>query len=264
MKLSKRTLRILKNFSELNTNLLIAKNTNEIGSINTLRSVYSMNVIDEKFENEVSIYDTKEFLKMYNSLVDPEITKVDDKFMHIKSKDVSLKYPMSDKSTIVHPTKSVSMPNKTNYTFKLSKEVLTRILKLAKIRYLNDVLFYADSKTLTVSVLDNSWTGSGEISFLIGKTKDHYRSFHKVDNLSNLLLVDYDVTISSQSITMFKNDNEKITTYIAQEPSSTYLDDANFKKAIKKKHKVEIQLAKLTSEFNKQEAKLLKLLPKVA
>lgn len=263
MKLSKRTLRILKNFSELNTNLLIAKNTNEISSINAIRSVYSMNFIDEKFENEVRIYDTKEFLKMYNSLVDPEITKVDDKFMHIKSKDVSLKYPMWNKSTLIYPTKSVSMPNKINYTFKLSKEVLTRILKLAKIRNLYDVLFYANSKTLTVSVRDNEWTGSGEVSFLIGKTKDHYRTFMKVVNLSNLLLVDYDVTISSQSITMFKNDNEKITTYIAQEPCSNYLDDANFKKELKKKQKVEIQLGKLTRKFNEQEAKLLKLLPKV-
>ena len=263
MKLSKRTLRILKNFSELNYNLFIAKNTNEIGSINTLRSVYSMNVIDEKFENEVSIYDTKEFLKMYNSLVDPEITKVDDKFMHIKSKDVSLKYPMSDKSILIYPTKSVSMPNKTNYTFKLSKEVLTRILKLAIISGLHDVLFYANGKTLTVSIVDKNRNGAGEILFLIGKTKDHYRSFHKVYNLSNLLLVDYDVTISSQSITMFKNDNEKITTYIAQEPDSTYLDDAIFKKELKKKAKVEIQLEKLTSEFYKKEKELLKLLGRV-
>ena len=83
MKLNENTKDILKNFSEINTNILI-KPGNQLATISTMRNIFAKATISESFEKEFGIYDLNEFLSVVSSLNKPEIT-LQDKFMTIAS-----------------------------------------------------------------------------------------------------------------------------------------------------------------------------------
>ena len=81
MKLNENTKDILKNFSEINTNILI-KPGNQLATISTMRNIFAKATISESFEKEFGIYDLNEFLSEVSSLKKPEIS-LQDKFIHI-------------------------------------------------------------------------------------------------------------------------------------------------------------------------------------
>ena len=100
MKINQNTLDILKNFSEINTNILIKP---------------------EAFDSEFGIYDLNEFLAVVSSTNKPEL-KLEDKFMTISAEGSKskVKYFYSDPSVIVSPVKEVNMPE-ADVTFSLSQ-----------------------------------------------------------------------------------------------------------------------------------------------
>ena len=63
MKLNENTKDILKNFSEINTNILIKEGT-ELSTISTMRNIFAKATISESFEKEFGIYDLNEFLSV--------------------------------------------------------------------------------------------------------------------------------------------------------------------------------------------------------
>ena len=62
MNLSSDTLSVLKNFSDINQNLLI-KPGNKVQTISTMKNILAEAEISEKFESEFAIYDLPEFLR---------------------------------------------------------------------------------------------------------------------------------------------------------------------------------------------------------
>ena len=61
MKLNENTSAILKNVSEINTNILI-KPGSELNTISTMRNIFAKATIQESFDSEFGIYDLNEFL----------------------------------------------------------------------------------------------------------------------------------------------------------------------------------------------------------
>ena len=62
MNLSQSTVAILKNFSEINKNILV-KPGKQLQTISTLKNILAEADIDQKFEQEFAIYDLPEFLR---------------------------------------------------------------------------------------------------------------------------------------------------------------------------------------------------------
>ena len=132
MKLNSNTHDILKNFSEINTNILI-KPGSELNTISTMRNIFVKATITESFDNEFGIYDLNEFLSVVSSLDKPELT-LNDKHMTISTEGsrAKAKYFYSDPSGIVAPTKDVNMPE-SDVTFTLSESNLAQLQKMAAI-----------------------------------------------------------------------------------------------------------------------------------
>ena len=132
MQLNKVTHDILKNFSEINTNILI-KPGNELNTISTMRNIFAKATITESFDNEFGIYDLNEFLSVVSSLDKPSLT-LKDKYMTISTEGSKskAKYFYSDPSVIVSPQKDVTMPE-SDVTFSLSESNLAQLQKMAAI-----------------------------------------------------------------------------------------------------------------------------------
>ena len=222
MQLNKVTHDILKNFSEINTNILI-KSGSELNTISTMRNIFAKATITESFDNEFGIYDLNEFLSVVSSLDKPELT-LDDKNMLI-SPECSARgvtYWYSDPSVIVAPTKDVNMPE-TDVTFSLSESNLQQLQKMAAILKAPDLALIGEKGgNVLLKVCDKKNDTSNSFDIVVGEnaTAD-YTFYFKVENLK-MMSGDYDVAVSQKSISHFKNTKLPIEYWIALEPDSVF------------------------------------------
>ena len=221
MKLNQNTQNILKNFSEINTNILI-KPGNELATISTMRNIFAKATVSESFESEFGIYDLNEFLAVVSSLNKPELN-LQDKFMNIASEGSKskVKYFYSDPSVIVSPTKEVNMPE-AEVTFSLSETNLEQLKKMAAIIKAPDLALVGEKGgDIVLKVCDKKNDTSNNFDIVVGEgaTAD-YTFYFKVENMK-MISGDYDVSVSSKSISHFKNTKLPIEYWIALEPDST-------------------------------------------
>ena len=122
MNLSSDTVNVLKNFSDINQNILV-KPGNKIQTISTMKNILAEAEVSEKFEDEFAIYDLPEFLRSVELFEKPELKFNGGTNVKISQSSQSIKYFFADKSVIVSPSKGINMPDK-HVTFTLKKDTL--------------------------------------------------------------------------------------------------------------------------------------------
>ena len=222
MKLNATTQEILKNFSEINTNILI-KPGSELNTISTMKNILAKATINESFDSEFGIYDLNEFLSVVSSLDKPELT-LQEKHLTISAEGSrsKVKYFYSDPSVIVSPTKEVKMPE-SDVTFSLSESNLAQLRKMAAILSSPDLaLIGTKDGDVILKVCDKKNDTSNKFEIVVGENATaNYTFYFKVENLK-MISGDYDVAVSSKSIAHFTNTKLPIEYWIALEPDSVF------------------------------------------
>ena len=221
MKLNQHTIDTLKNFAGINTNILI-KEGDELSTISTMRNIFAKAKVSDSFTNQFGIYDLNEFLSAVSGFSKPELT-LKDKYLTISSEGSKskVKYYYSDPSVIVSPQKEVNMPD-ADVTFSLTESNYKELLKMAAILKSPDLaLIGTKGGDIVLKVCDkkNDTSNTFDITVGQGATAD-YTFYFKVENMK-MLDGDYDVSVSSKSISHFKNKKLPIEYWIALEPDST-------------------------------------------
>ena len=221
MKLNQHTIDTLKNFAGINTNILI-KEGDELSTISTMRNIFAKAKVSDSFTNQFGIYDLNEFLSAVSGFSKPELT-LKDKYLTISSEGSKskVKYYYSDPSVIVSPQKEVNMPD-ADVTFSLTESNYKELLKMAAILKSPDLaLIGTKGGDIVLKVCDkkNDTSNTFDITVGQGATAD-YTFYFKVENLK-MISGDYDVSVSSKSISHFKNKKLPIEYWIALEPDST-------------------------------------------
>ena len=222
MKLNQTTQDILKNFSEINTNILI-KPGNELNTISTMKNILAKATINENFDKEFGIYDLNEFLSVVSSLDKPELT-LQEKHMTISTEGSrsKVKYFYSDPSVIVSPNKDVNMPE-SDVTFSLSESNLVQLQKMAAILSSPDLALIGEKDgDVVLKVCDKKNDTSNKFDIVVGENATaNYTFYFKVENLK-MISGDYDVAVSSKSIAHFTNTKLPVQYWIALEPDSVF------------------------------------------
>ena len=222
MKLNQTTQEILKNFSEINTNILI-KPGSELNTISTMKNILAKATINDNFDREFGIYDLNEFLSVVSSLDKPELT-LQEKHLTISAEGSrsKVKYFYSDPSVIVSPTKEVNMPE-SDVTFSLSESNLAQLRKMAAILSSPDLaLIGTKDGDVVLKVCDKKNDTSNKFDIIVGENATaNYTFYFKVENLK-MISGDYDVAVSSKSIAHFTNTKLPIEYWIALEPDSVF------------------------------------------
>ena len=222
MKLNEASQAILKNFSEINTNILI-KPGSELNTISTMKNILAKATINESFDSEFGIYDLNEFLSVVSSLDKPELT-LQEKHLTISAEGSrsKVKYFYSDPSVIVSPTKEVNMPE-SDVTFTLSESNLAQLRKMAAILSSPDLaLIGTKDGDVVLKVCDKKNDTSNKFDIVVGENATaNYTFYFKVENLK-MISGDYDVAVSSKSIAHFTNTKLPIEYWIALEPDSVF------------------------------------------
>ena len=221
MKLNQNTIETLKNFAGINTNILI-KQGNELSTISTMRNIFAKAKISDEFTNEFGIYDLNEFLSTVSLFDKPELS-LKDKFMTITTEGSKSKstYFYSDPSVIVSPTKPVNMPE-ADVTFSLSQKNYKELLNAAAILKAPDLsLTGIKGGDIVLKVCDKKNDTANTFDIVVGQSATaDYTFYFKVENMK-MLEGDYDVAVSSKSISHFKHTKLPVEYWIALEPDST-------------------------------------------
>jgi hypothetical protein len=221
MNLSSDTLSLLKNFSDINQNILV-KPGNKIQTISNMKNILAEAEVSEKFEQEFAIYDLPEFLRSLDLFQKPDLKFSGNGTVKIGEEKTKreVNYFFSDKSTIVAPNKMINMPDK-HVSFTLKKEDFADLQKGATTLGLPDVVVKGDGKTIKLIATDKKNKSSNDYSSTIGETDKKFTAYFKAENFK-LILDDYDVAISQQKISHFVNRNKPVQYWIALEPDSEF------------------------------------------
>jgi len=219
MNLSSDTVNVLKNFSDINQNILV-KPGNKIQTISTMKNILAEAEVSEKFEDEFAIYDLPEFLRSVELFEKPELKFNGGTNVKISQASQSIKYFFADKSVIVAPTKGITMPDK-HVTFTLKKDDFARLMKAITGLNLPDVAVKGDGKVIKMIGTDKKNKSSNEYSIEVGETDKTFTGFFRTENFKQIV-DDYDVAISKAKISHFVNRNKSVQYWIALEPDSEF------------------------------------------
>ena len=201
MNLSSDTVNVLKNFSDINQNILV-KPGNKIQTISTMKNILAEAEVSEKFEDEFAIYDLPEFLRSVELFEKPELKFNGGTNVKISQASQSIKYFFADKSVIVSPSKGITMPDK-HVTFTLKKDDFARLMKGATTLNLPDIAVKGDGKVIKMIATDKKNKSSNEYSIDVGETDKSFTGFFRTENFKQIISGDIFPFATNKSTTAF-------------------------------------------------------------
>ena len=222
MKISNRTLDILKNFSEINQSILI-KAGKKLKTVSALKNILAHADVEEDFPQDFAIYQLNEFIGVLSTMSNPDLTFHDKYVMLSQENGACTKYFYAEPSVVISPEKDIVMPSE-EINFTLLEKQYNDLLKMSSILQLNDILVKGCPKSngQYLAVTNKKNDTSNDYSVKVGEdVTEPYKMYFKTENLK-MVAGDYNVHISSKGISHFENMVTKLDYWIALEPDSNY------------------------------------------
>ena len=222
MKISTKTLDILKNFSEINQSILIKKGST-IKTVSIQQNILAHAKVEESFSQDFAIYQLNEFIGVLTTMNNPNLTFHDKYVMLSQENGACTKYFYAEPSVVISPEKDVNMPSE-DINFTLLEKQYNDLLKMSSILQLNDICLKGCSKSdkIFLAVTNKKNDTSNDYSVQVGEGVDEpFKMYFKTENLK-MVAGDYNVHISSKGISHFENKTIKLDYWIALEPDSNY------------------------------------------
>ena len=224
MQITRNTIEVLKNFSEINSSILVDEGST-IKTISPMKNILATAEVEDSFPQKFAIYDLPEFLNLASSEVfEGADFGFGENSITVTNGGAKSKYFYADESTIVTPTKVLTMPD-AEIKFDLTGEDFTTVRNMASVLAKPDLAVKCNGTGIVLSVLDKKDVTTNDFELQVGDGNDiEYQMYFKAENLK-LLKGDYEVSISSKGISHFKNKSVDVQYWIALEPDSVYDED---------------------------------------
>ena len=220
MKLSDKTLTILKNFAGINNSILVKEGTN-LRTISVAKNILAEAEIKEEFPREFGIYDLNQFLNGLSLHQDPDLDFTKDTYLDIKEGKRRVKYFFADPNVIIAPPeKEISLPTQ-DVCFNLDSTSLEKLLKAAAVYQLPDFCVVGNDGVVKLVVRDKKNDTSNEYAIEVGETDNTFVFNFKVENIK-IIPGSYEVVVSSKLLSKFQNTQYDLKYFIALEPDSTF------------------------------------------
>jgi len=220
MKLSDKTLVILKNFAGINNSILVKRGDN-LRTISLAKNILAEANINEEFPRDFAIYDLNQFLNGLGLHQDPELDFKEDSFLSIREGKRRVKYFFADPQVITSPPeKTLTLPTE-DVCFQLDSVTLEKLLKAAAVYQLPDLSAIGEAGVVKLVVRDKKNDTSNEYAVVVGETDKEFVFNFRVENIK-IIPGAYDVVVSSKLLSKFSNTRYDLKYYIALEPDSTF------------------------------------------
>jgi len=220
MKLSDKTLTVLKNFAGINNSILVKQGT-QLRTMSVAKNILAEASIDEEFPKDFAIYDLNQFLNGLGLHQDPEMDFTESSYLTIREGKRRVKYFFADPAVIVSPPdKEINLPSE-DVHFQLDSVSLEKLLKAAAVYQLPDLSVIGGAGVVKLVVRDKKNDTSNEFAIVVGETDKEFAFNFKVENIK-IIPGAYDVVVSSKLLSQFTNTNYNLKYFIALEPDSTF------------------------------------------
>jgi len=232
MKLSKETLKVLKNFSTINPSIYIRK-----GSLLATKSItgniLAEAIIEEEFPVTFAMYGLNEFLGTLRLFSDPvlDFSKADNNYMYIyEEEDPSYKvrYTFSDERKITYP-KRRPVIDSNDITFTLDNQTLASIQKASSVMQLeNMVITPKGDENVLVEVCNLKNPSSHKFTVELHSDRKSNVDFKFIVNMDTLKILpaNYMVSTTGNTIISFESD-QAVDYYIGFGVQSYYKELIN-------------------------------------
>jgi hypothetical protein len=219
MKLSENTLSVLKNFSTINSGIVV-KPGKVLRTISSNKAILAEANVEETFPNEFGIYDLNKLL----SVVDknsPEV-EFEKEFLSFKSVGkIRIRYTPST-LILTPPNKNINLQNY-EVEFNLSSEILNWIFSMASVLKCPNIVLKSDGNggDINVWAMDVKGEIVDDATVKVDGTSDvAFQAAFKIDNLK-ILPGSYKVELSSAGVGKFFNASKNLTYWIAIEQANS-------------------------------------------
>jgi hypothetical protein len=217
MKLSKNTVEVLKNYANINGNLLLKSGT-KLGTISEQKNIMSSTIVSETFPSDFGIYDLNEFLSAMSVFEDPEL-EFSEKFVSIKQGNNSIKYYAAEAANLTVPQKEIVFPD-AEINFRVTSATLDLIRRTSGVLSAPDMVISGDGSKIVGKVCQKKNASANSYDVDLGPTDKVFNVNLKVENLK-MVAGEYNVSISSKRISRFAGTNDLVY-YVAVEADSTF------------------------------------------
>lgn len=219
MKISKETMTVLKNFSGINSNIMIRAG-NTLATISPQKNVMASVSVAEQFPVDFGIYDLSEFLGTLSLFEDPDVSFSGD-YATISQGARRIRYNAADKAVLtLPPEKQIKFPN-VDVEIVVPAETLAFAIRTASVLRSSDISIVGDGTDLRIVVSDLKNSGSNSFDEVIGKSDLTFKANMKGDNL-RLLPQEYTVSISSKKISRWAATKGDMVVFVALETTSVF------------------------------------------
>jgi hypothetical protein len=220
MKLSDKTISVLKNFSSINQSILF-KEGNKLRTISVMKNILAEATVTEEFMQDFGIYDLNQFLNGLSLHSSPELDFANNGYVMIREGKSRSKYFFADPNVIVTPPeKEIKLPSE-DVSFELSTDQLAQLLKASAVYQLPDLSAVGENGVVKLVVRDKKNDTSNDYAVVVGETEATFSFNFKVENIK-VLPGTYEVVVSQKLLSRFTSKNHDLTYYIALEPDSTF------------------------------------------
>ena len=220
MKLSDKTISLLKNFSSINQSILF-KEGSKLRTISLMKNILAEATVTEEFSKDFGIYDLNQFLNGLSVHQSPELDFTNDGYVVIREGKSRSKYFFADPNVIVTPPeKEITLPSE-DVCFELSTSVLEKLLKAAAVYQVPDLSAIGENGVVKLVIRDKKNDTSHGHEEVVGETNKNFIFNFKIENI-RVLPGTYDVIVSQKLLSRFTSQNRDLTYYIALEPDSTF------------------------------------------
>ena len=221
MKLSDKTISVLKNFSSINQSILF-KEGRKLRTISVMKNILAEATVTEEFSRDFGIYDLNQFLNGLSLHQSPELDFTNSGYVVIREGAMRSNYFFSDPNVIVTPPeKAIELPSE-DVCFELSTDQLEKLLKASAVYQLPDLSAVGENGVVKLVVRDKKNDTSNDFAIVVGETDAEFSFNFKVENIK-VLPGTYEVVVSQKLLSRFTSKNHDLTYYIALEPDSTFV-----------------------------------------
>ena len=223
MKLSKHTLNMLKNFSDINMSIEI-KEGNILRTVSVQKNILAQAELEDSFPQDFAIYELNRFLGAVSLFDDPEF-QFNGKSANIGTTKHSVDYVYCDPSMIVTPPENNITFPEPEVKFTLSQDALSQIMKASNVLGTPEIAIEGGphpNDVIRLKALDVSNDSTDTFKVVLDeKSGDKFRFVFKTENMK-MIPGNYDVEISSKGISHFTLQGQKLEYWIATESTSSF------------------------------------------
>ena len=218
MKLSEQTLEVLQNFATINQSLLF-KEGDVLRTVSPQKTVLAEVSVPDTFDKQFGIYDLGQFLSAMTLIEGAELDLGENSMNINNGNGQAVTYRYADPSMIVTPPdKGITLPD-VDASFTLSDSILKKTLDAARVLGLPEIVVEGDGTNISISAGDTKNSSMNDYKENVEASESVFKHIFKVDNMK-MMMLEYNVEISTKGISKFSTADGNVTYYIATESRS--------------------------------------------